>query len=756
MNDDLTSSSAPYKPYSGDSRLVTTSVKDRSWDLVAAKNTSSPTNAFKTNYYLEKVYYKHASNQYYPLALLLHLNSYTLLDDKEQQRWLRHITDNLCHDMYSQFPHKVLLTQHTVFFAADVSGSRSQSTGSVNYPGCHQRQLGCVLRLCGLKLSNWLVYTNASPVTAIIGNYGHQDLPKLQVAFSKVSKAIDYKTMIPGLLYTYEGEGCGCLNLETDGSLTVSFFEGSTKKHFIQSEFYRRYNPNGQIMYRLGEQPRAAKLHPRLLKRTRGAVAILQLLDELLKHQETMDWRLLSWSIIAYVDWWRDVYKRRVSSQLFHPLLQLCDPQKSSNNPWLTPELLDNVLNGIEHCFDYYLDERYTGYYSTLFRQLALWHQALEEVKRLLKHQNTLSGSLSRRDALARNITIRHQFEQWSSSLSVKGLTKPIKPEETDPHSESLSEISIPDQEPSDTNEFGKPNQLARSLSNIQVNHTLDELIKRPDVLKTRLQGACLKALLQRFGSEDWSYYAWAMHRYNEFAQAFLLMALLQWDLVQALGSMFKSYQDSWLSYMLESELISCYEHDRSHPLTPIFSETMQDYLEGHNDQQQGEILRGLALVKAACWQHLLAPKSHFNLTRQPLVKQQLYQMIGWDKRKCQKALLTAQINGLYRLNYSWYRQLLDWFLGAETESFQTVYNAYYQQVNNVIDYQSDETSIDSFTFFQSELTVKRFLDDKQKVDKQPPWYQPLQDLTEWLFIADSTNDHQQKWQMLQTSGLHN
>lgn len=726
--------------------------------LEASSQRSSP-------YYLEKLYYQdqHQTNELKPLALLLHINSQTLLNDSNQEHWLHYITRHLGHDVYQAFAHWVIISQHTLFWSAGVEGSQDDTSSYSRYSGSYQRQLGCLLRDCGLQLSRWLVYVPQADITTVMSHYGHQDLPRLQMSWGRGGAYNLVKTMLPGLLYTHTGQGWASFCLEANGCMTLHY-KVKKRADDEQSDFYRRYNADGQMMLKLGETPPVSQLNTRLFKKTRRSHLILQLISQLLAQSDVMDWRLLPWTILATTDWGKDVYKQRISPQLFQPLLAVIEKKPATAQYGLSPALIQTMLDGLQHCFDYYLDDDYQGYYSTLFRQLALWHQALSTLQQLFNRQHSLTGSSllrseSRSQLLARKLALRNHFEQWLGGNNQVGYSdvETSQPDESDTHSESYSELSLPNQQPLHDNEFRGGLNVSQRLVDIEVNHCLDDLIIRPDLLRRRLLGGCLKALNKRFG-DGWSYYAIHMSDYPEFAQTSFMMVLLQIDFTQALSSLFYKFsplagsmEGHWLSYMLESELIVCAEYDHANPGNPIFNATLHDYLSPYGSRQQkGQVLQQLALAKPSCWGHLLTDQGCFQLTRHPLVRQQMNQILGWQSpHELFQQNLVHYHQQLHSLASSWLSCLLSCFYSSH-DSPQAILQAYYQDLQNSLHHDHSQQASHSFKFFEVELRVKRRLDKQRRQQPHQSLLQGLQDLTEWLCVATSEDERSTKWQMLQ------
>lgn len=694
------------------------------------------------DYYLETVYYKDKHEAYYPLALLLHCNTHELFHDPRQCRWLKHIAANIQNGSYQEFPHWVLLTQHTLFFTVEPEGSEYTDIQDSVYTGCYQRQIGCQLRECGFNLSQWLLYAHSCAATAVLENYGHTDLPRLQVAWGRANRSVDYKTMLPGLIFSYVGAGYGRVKLEVNGYLTLKYYRGSCSESALEL-LSRRYNHDAHPILGLGEKPESTQLPAELFNKTRHAKKTLKLLGELVKKQDVMDWRLLAWTLLTCTDWGRDIYKRRISSQLFQPLLTVSSPQSELTHH-LTPRVLQSLMHGIEHCFNYYLHAQYQGYFSTLFRQLALWHQALSELSRLIivqSHEsvNQLSAYSHRQTFLARAISMKQYLDEWSHEIiAVSNVDYTLPEDDQASNNASQLELNIPGQQPALANEFAVQNQANDRYStnlSIQIAHTLDDVIAHYDLLATRLKGACLKALLRRFGDDNWLYYALYMQHYNEFAQVFVLMGLIQRDLVQALSSLFAIQPSSWLSHNLESELVGCYIHDQNNPDRCFFNGIINKYLANRDEQQQGQILRQLVQAKPPCLDHLLASQGHFNLTRQPLVKEQLYQTIGWQLNPWYDQVGRYYRQKLYDLSLSWVHRLITGG-GYFSVSTHRVFSEYFQRLNEQLT-NHDQQSVSDISLCQSELQLKYYLDDKkQKHPYHHPWYSILNEITEWMFTG--------------------
>lgn len=631
-------------------------------------------------YYLEKVYGPDNN----PLALLLHIDSSLLPGDTEQQWWLKGIANKIQanQDNLGDFPQKVLLSHHSVFFSPDKRGQVIKE--KPKYPhdqlasGNHHRVLGRVLADCGLSLKEWILLGAHIHTTAVIESYNQQNslIPKLQAMFGGGGSAAnkkDYLTMVPGLTYTNSGYGYGGVELFEDGSFTIKYYDCT---HITPEDideygynitpkclWQRHYNKLGQPAYDSNIPNEPNHIHPLLFENTQKIGQYKSLLLHYIENQAIVDWRSLTWSIIAITDWGNAVQKQYLSAQLFKTLLQ-SQPQPdrvNADNKKLSIQLLDEQLNGIQAFFDYYTSQAYQAHYTTFFTQLAFWHQALQEIRRLILKPYANRRRIS---SMSDPHSVYDRMHDW-----LQGDLQIEQPHEEDELSDEDDEMDRAAQvpTPSDFNEFDAPDLRRENRSHPEDigEHDLDHFIN-PDkrhLFINRLKKACYETLRRSFGP-DWQHYEYDMENYNAFGLTYLVMALIDCDPVQALSSLFSKYPYNFLSYKLEHALDLCYRRD----LDRIDNNQIDDLIfdfdysteisfqeASHGDkyqqcEQRGAIFRALVKNKKPCWQHLLDTESYFNLVRHPLVREQIVGHIGWDLDKMHHRMIQDGLKKLTKI----------------------------------------------------------------------------------------------------------
>lgn len=791
-------------------------------------------------YYLEEVYYLDADDKQQPLALKLYLDSSLIAgDDKKQQSWqhdgqqqwlakLAKCLEDPNNSHYQQFPQRIIIQHHSVYFSPDKRGrsikEHPKYPHDKQYKGNHHRVVGQVLEACGLQLNQWILAAAHIHTSAIMENDDlSPHLPKTQVvcgAGGSIDNKTDLATMTPGLRRTDADYGFEVINLHANGQFSVKHVKClDVKRRAPKLEESGRllYNADGSLQFKY---PPSANLNRKLFikanedpslldKLTDKDPPIIETLNFIIRHQYDMDWRLLAWSIIAQTQWVEEVETDRISPQLFEPLLRVLRDDNQFDDGQLTPELLNVLLRGIEHCFECYLSCDYQGHYAPMFCQLALWHQALAELKRELLYHETRQRS--RNSAAASSFFSQYtdlsiqlepkEFHDWSQG----DLRQPyLEEEETDPH-DAYDEFkesypaSVRQSPVNMLNKMGPPediNQKAVKANENQLSQaTLAYFVNNEALLVNYLLHACTR-LLEVFFDEE---YFWNRHRAcmdnDEFAQIYIVMGLIAYhkdNPIKALSAFFYEWPHHNLAYHLEWTLLRCCQDDvkhygDNHDERRVFKHSIQQQITtqhltekdcpGGFKQYQGAVLNRLVKNEPPCLRHLMRSKSFFRLKRHPLVLEQIESFLaqtdtsycedsqglqmddlGSDKRKSQQVVASGFIDQL-DTHYSASWSLADW-LSPERARPANVYKSYYDTMQTLMSENELHHNQDHDNHFRkentrNELSMKAFIADKKQQasrfdGRARDWSFTLRRLTEWLFVNHERRDCLDKWQSLQ------
>ena len=715
------------------------------------------------NYYLETVVYQDAYNNIHPLSLILHLDSQALPHDCEQQHWL---TECLANPAFQRFPHKILIQQDAVLFSPESKQHDAVTINTHNktwyqqftdylhyfitsnsqysyqrlidttrpFIGNHYRQVGLALQNCNLSLDQWIVLANSN-TKAIIDNYGDPHCPKVQALFGSPNQP-NLNAMIPGLQATPSGVGYGRLTLLSDGSVKLSYYDCSNSlPESPYEQLTRQYNTHGQL---ISQWPAYPQQTPELIDPNIDYEHISQLLLAFIQTQTT-DWRFLAWSIIITTCGEYDLNRHYIATPLFHRLLQTTQ----QNHAELSTSLLNEVLAGINEFFKAYTDHTFQGGYTAFFSQLAFWHQALNKLIELLNTSPTANPA-----QINNNPSVYNAMQHWLSNYTQHAHT-PINPNALgNTGNQSADQVSL-------TNEFNSPtgpniqSYTATTTPSALTNKTLDEFVNNTQALRLVLIKAIENALQERSGFY-WHNAVVFMEHYNEFAQAFILTALINQNPVEGLSAILQSQPYNWLSCQLLAELIYYTMYpDEDHNVEPIFKSSLKANLNLEKSYQHwGRLLTQLAINKPTSWHHYLQPLACYKLVRQPLIRDQILKWLNWDYLGWQQSLITNHINHLSKitdLQSHWQFPLINCFKSSHDPTNISIYQAFFAQLVNLFDTNSTPSQLAA-----TELQLKQYLTNCKPHQRNPYWYQALQHFGEWLLTYNEPNDLTNKWRLLQ------
>ena len=741
-------------------------------------------------YYLEEVYYVNQSGESKPLALILHLDSSLLPGDEQQQNWLKTISAKLNSDHYKRFPQRVLAQHHTVFFSPDKRGRKKQEhpkyPHNKAYTGNHHRVVGCVLQECGIQLDQWILCAAHQHNTTISENYGSSNLPIIQAVFGgggSPDNKKDYKTMIPGLQYTYSGYGYGAIEIQIDGSFSISYYDCSDKHDLNRCRFHRRYKADGTPEK---QYAKSAYLHKKLLEKTDKTNQIVDLLVEMVKNADDINWRLLPWFIIAYTDWVPDVESNNISPQVFEELLKVSKRSLARGfETDLSAELLADTLKGIEHCFNHYMDPRYRGFYSSMFCQLAVWHQALSEMYRVIQYSefnDSQSSTSSAATSTYSHNTAGTSIESTSSVAMANYLERWVNGyrAQSDCIDEEQGNNSLDNQDdqeadystevleqsrPSNVNSFDTPDKMSTLAYNDSIDTSdelaLEEYVNNKQLFTDYLKHACDEVLSLCFGIySDWSRFFIAMHHHNAFAQTQLTLAFLGLrNPGQVLSGLFYYHKQSWLSNMLEAQLIYMFWEDQKDPSSAnrIFKSSLDHLLFGlESEEAQGQVLQDLAKKHHPYLGLLLNNSSCFSLTRHPLIREQMYCYAQRTKLAWHEMYINY-LKAIEDRDNMFLRRLFDCFIDSSgIIDTKTVFQYFYDRLNDLMQNDEHQQSSDKVTQYFNELELKqsidRFKQNHQFRGDENNWHKLLRSFTEWLFVNFDTQTTQNKWYLIQNN----
>lgn len=744
-------------------------------------------------YYLEKVY--DVDNM--PRALIMHIDSSILPSDPDHKQWLQsklqQINDG--NGDLDQFNHKILVSHHGLDMSPDKRGQvisenphKYPQQDQTHFTGNHHRVLGCVLRDLGMNASEWFVWASHAHTASVIENYQKRSIDSAQ-ASSQTESITDnqpaklqlisgaggsednrkFATMLPGLVLAAREQGFATVDLHQDGSFDVKYYNcenmpintmyGPERQPVIM--WQRPYDVYGLPR---DSQKETTKLDPQLFQKPKGFKLYQNILRQYLQNRESVDWRSLAWTIVATTDWGNTVtYKNAyLSAQLFDCLLKV-NPVPSDNNFYdkqLSLPLINQLLTGIQRFFDYYLSFDYQGYYTTFFCQLAFWHQALNEIGRILQIEQSKNNNRRRSAESTHSNHLNTQFEAWLEGQGDMGGededTDDEGSDENDPV-ENLKDAPKPQKK----NRFNIVKTNARQVITLPLNKTLGDFINpnNKSILIESLQDACQALMQMWYGNRNLQLPA-QMQQYNEYGQGYLIMTMLAVDPVQTLSSVFHSCPENWYAHFLEKGLAYCYQADyerlknREGKQAMLFnfnqqiSNELQAIQEEKNTSKQtkidqvGAILRQLAENTLPCWQHFFKTdqKAAFNMISNKLVREQMSNCLTWlphetdNQRTCESFMhCLKQINPYPNSTY-----LTRLFCYLNLTNDNQPYQDLFEQLSEAIEKQGSNP-------YYPERNVKQWLKDNKQYTHM--WRELASELAEWLLVSADEQECEHKWQ---------
>lgn len=738
-------------------------------------------------YYLEKIY----DAQGEPRALIVHIDSSTLPSDPNQKNWLRNILAqiNEGNNDLAQFSHKIVASHHSIDMSPDKRGQvvsenphKYPQQDKTHFTGNHHRVLGFLLRDLGMNASEWFVWASHAHTASVIESYRkgsadgaqvssqtefitpHQPA-KLQLIPGAGGSEDNRKfaTMLPGLVFAAREQGFATVDLHQDGSFDVKYYNCENMDldsiyapaQLPNIMWQRHYDVHGLSQ---DSQKKMTKLNPQLFTKPKGFQLYSRILRQYLDNRNAVDWRSLAWTIVATTDWVNTVTFKNayLSTQLFDCLLKV-NPMPHDTNPFdkqLSKSLINHLLTGIQRFFDYYLSDDYQGYYTTFFCQLAFWHQALNEIGRLLEIEKSKNNNRRCSAESAHSDHLKAHFEAWLEGQGDTGAE-----EDEDEDSDENDEVENLNDAPQPQNE-NRFDIVKSKTSQEPILYTFKDLdafinIDNKQTLIQSLQDVCLALMQTWYGTRLLKLPA-QMQQYNEFAQGYKIMTMLACDPVQTLSSIFSSCPNNWYAHFLEKGLAYCYLADYKRlkngetdnmlfKFDAGIAHELQNILDKNCSEESkldkiGVILRQLAENKPPCWEHFFKTdqKAAYNMISNKLVREQMRDCIAWlpaeddNQRTCEGFMQCLQQTDPYsfgsRLCY------FNWV--DNNKPYQELFNKLYEAKRN----RPDNT-------FYPERCVKQWLQENKQYTNA--WRELASELAEWLLVSADDNECEAKWQKI-------